>query len=71
MGLAEIDARETHRIADRAIVAGQLGTCGKIYGGEVIPEGNPHGACVRCVRMIEVPAIVAAEHPKFEPIVQR
>ena len=63
MGLAEINANGSHGVTDRLIVASQLGSRLEIHCRDIVTKGDPEGASVGRVRVIEVAAIVTAQHP--------
>jgi hypothetical protein len=71
VGLAEIHAAEPHRVADRAVIAGQFGPGVHVFCGNVVPKRDPERTRVRLVGMIEVPPVVAAQHPQAETGVKR
>ena len=54
---------ERHRVADRPIVARQLGSGLQVLRRHIVAEGDSERSRVRLVGMIEMAPVVAAQHP--------
>jgi hypothetical protein len=69
--MAEVEPALAHGVADRPVIARQLNPRLHIHGGHIVAEGDPERARVRCVGMVEMPAIVPAQHPQVQLGVER
>jgi hypothetical protein len=70
MGLAEVESARAHRVADRPVVARQLGPWLDVFGCDVVAKGDAARTSVRRIRVVEMSAVVAAEHPELQIGVQ-
>jgi hypothetical protein len=68
--MAEIHSAKPDRIADCAVVTSQLGPGWHVSSGDVVAKGNTEGLRVWRLAVIEVPAVVAAQHPQFQTLMQ-
>ena len=66
MRLAEIDAAEANRVANGAVVAGQLRAGRNVLRRHIVTESDAELSRIRRVGMIEEAAVVAAQHPHVE-----
>jgi hypothetical protein len=69
--MAKIEAANAHHVANCLIVACQLGSRGEVESGYVVSKSDAQRSGRRLIGMIEVPAVVAAEHPKLRGLMER